>query len=41
MYKIKYKLFYILLNIFRTASKDIHYDVILIDLVLMISVHQL
>ena len=34
-------LFYILLNLFRTASKDIHDDVIMIDLVLRISVRQL
>ena len=36
-----YKLFYILLNLFRTASMDIHDDIILIDLVLRISVRQL
>ena len=38
---VSYMLFYILLNLFRTASKVIHDDVALIDLVLRISVRQL
>ena len=34
-----HELFNIFLNLFRTAPKDIHDDVILIDLIFRISVH--
>ena len=41
IYNCLLQLFDILLNLFRTASKDIHDDVVLIHLVLRISARQL